>query len=91
MGPIQDRTQEHLGTSDVLIMANRRVLLKAIEDVQNGASAPGVSNAHISSSRFGPDIVDGVAPSKEWSNWWRAQVKHKQEMCQWLTDELSVP
>jgi phthalate 4,5-dioxygenase oxygenase subunit len=37
MGPIQDRTREHLGTSDKVIMANRRMLLKAIETVQSGA------------------------------------------------------
>ena len=34
MGAIQDRTREHLGTSDKVIMANRRLLLKAIESVQ---------------------------------------------------------
>ena len=34
MGPIQDRTREHLGTSDKAIMANRRMLLQAIDEVQ---------------------------------------------------------
>jgi phthalate 4,5-dioxygenase oxygenase subunit len=28
MGAIQDRTREHLGTSDKVIMANRRTLLQ---------------------------------------------------------------
>ena len=45
MGAIQDRTREHLGTSDKVIMANRRVLLKAIETVQSGGAAPGVADA----------------------------------------------
>jgi len=89
MGPVQDRTQEHLGTSDVLIMANRRVLLKAIENVQKGTGAPGVSNAQVSVSRFGPDIVDGVAPSERWSDWWKSQVQSKHRSCQWLSDESS--
>src|SRR5205823_8617158 len=31
MGEITDRTREHLGASDKAIIANRRVLLKAIE------------------------------------------------------------
>ena len=31
MGSIQDRTREHLGSSDKVIMANRRLLIKAIE------------------------------------------------------------
>jgi phthalate 4,5-dioxygenase oxygenase subunit len=34
MGAIQDRTREHLGTSDKVIMANRRTLLQAIETVR---------------------------------------------------------
>ena len=41
MGAIQDRTREHLGTSDKVIMANRRMLLKAIETVQAGGTAAG--------------------------------------------------
>ena len=39
MGAIQDRTREHLGTSDRVIMANRRTLLKAIDTVQRRAGA----------------------------------------------------
>jgi hypothetical protein len=70
-------------------MANRRVLLKAIEDVQKGTGAPGVSNAQVSVSRVGPDIVDGVAPSERWSDWWKSQVQSKHRSCQWLSDERS--
>ena len=40
MGEIQDRTREHLGTSDKVIMANRRTLLKAIETVRSGGRPP---------------------------------------------------
>jgi hypothetical protein len=40
MGAIQDRTREHLGTSDKVIMANRRLLVKAIETVRGGGVAP---------------------------------------------------
>jgi phthalate 4,5-dioxygenase oxygenase subunit len=36
MGPICDRTREHLGTTDVAIIAMRRRLLRMIEDLQNG-------------------------------------------------------
>jgi hypothetical protein len=35
-GPIQDRTREHLGTSDRGIIAYRRMLLDAIAAVQKG-------------------------------------------------------
>jgi phthalate 4,5-dioxygenase oxygenase subunit len=37
MGAIQDRTREHLGTSDKVIIANRRLLVKAIETVRAAA------------------------------------------------------
>ncbi len=36
MGAIQDRTQEHLATTDRGIVAQRKVLLKAIQDVKEG-------------------------------------------------------
>ena len=35
-GRIHDRTREHLGTTDRAIMLYRRLLLKAIADVENG-------------------------------------------------------
>ena len=40
MGAIQERSREHLGTTDKVIMANRRVLLKAIETVRTGGRPP---------------------------------------------------
>ena len=36
MGPIYDRTKEHLGTSDLAIIAARRMLLTQIRDLQEG-------------------------------------------------------
>jgi phenylpropionate dioxygenase-like ring-hydroxylating dioxygenase large terminal subunit len=36
MGAIVDRTKEHLGTSDMAIVAMRRILLKGMKDLQNG-------------------------------------------------------
>src|SRR5205814_3298059 len=44
MGPIADRTKERLGTSDKVIIANRRLLTQAIEDVQAGGTAPGAAD-----------------------------------------------
>ncbi|HEY3116382.1 MAG TPA: hypothetical protein VGK54_06550, partial [Chloroflexota bacterium] len=41
-GPIQDRTNELLGTSDMSIVAGRKLLLKAIQAVQEGREPPGV-------------------------------------------------
>jgi hypothetical protein len=36
MGPIYDRTKEHLGTSDLAIITARRLMLKSIQEVQEG-------------------------------------------------------
>ena len=41
MGPIYDRTQEHLGSADTAIIQMRRLLLQAVEDVQDGRDPVG--------------------------------------------------
>jgi phthalate 4,5-dioxygenase oxygenase subunit len=86
MGPIQDRTREHLGTSDKVIMANRRVLLKAIETVQAGGTPPGVADASQTAAMLGPDTVDGIAPAGAWPTWWKQQVQAKRDGAPWIAD-----
>lgn len=83
MGAIQNRTREHLGTSDKVIMANRRMLLKAIETVQAGGVAPGVADPHLAQQMVGPDTVDGIAPAGTWSTWWVEQVRKKNAGAAW--------
>ena len=83
MGPIQDRTREHLGTSDVAIMVNRRNLLKAIDDVEAGKLPMGLAQPDIASQRMGPDTVDGIAPAQDWENWWQHAVTHKRTNAPW--------
>ena len=41
-GPIQDRTQEHLTSTDIAIVAARKLLLNTVKDVQEGREAPHV-------------------------------------------------
>jgi phthalate 4,5-dioxygenase len=41
MGPIYDRSREHLGTSDVAIIAARKLLLEACDDVERGQEPVG--------------------------------------------------
>jgi hypothetical protein len=89
MGSIQNRTREHLGTSDKLIMANRRVLLQAIESLASGGQIPGVANQEVAKTRTGPDTVDGIAPSGTWSEWWPKQVALKQSQSPWYKDTLN--
>ncbi|HSV47079.1 MAG TPA: Rieske 2Fe-2S domain-containing protein [Ramlibacter sp.] len=84
MGAIQDRTREHPGTSDRVIMANRRMLHKAIATVQDGGTAPGVSDPAQAAAMTGPDTVDGIAPAGDWPSWWREKVRAKREGAPWI-------
>ena len=88
MGAIADRTREHLGTSDQVIMANRRVLLKAIDAVQKGHLAPGIADAALVADMVGPDTVDGIAPAGDWSNWWQSTAKAKRDGAAWLAKSM---
>ncbi len=84
MGAIQDRTREHLGTTDKVIMANRRILLQAIATVQAGGSAPFMADPAESAHQQGPDTVDGIAPAGTWGTWWKAQAQAKRDGAPWL-------
>jgi phthalate 4,5-dioxygenase oxygenase subunit len=84
MGAIQDRTREHLGTSDRVIMANRRMLVKAIETVQAGGIPPGVADVALAPQMQGPDTVDGIAPAATWGSWWQERVQAKRAGAPWL-------
>jgi phthalate 4,5-dioxygenase len=84
MGPIQDRTREHLGTSDKVIMANRRTLLKAIAAVQAGAAAP------MPELSGGPDTVDCIAPAERWAEFWQQQAQAKRAGAAWLQAQAAA-
>ena len=59
-GPIQDRTREHLGTTDKGIIAYRRMLVKAIKDTQIGEGAPMLIDQTQAAAMTGPASIDGV-------------------------------
>jgi nitrite reductase/ring-hydroxylating ferredoxin subunit len=86
MGAIQDRTREHLGTSDKVIMANRRALLRAIETVRAGGTPPMVLSAGAAAAFTGPDTIDCVAPATGWEAHWAARVSAKRAGAAWLAE-----
>ena len=59
MGAIQDRTKEHLGYSDRIITAARRMIFRAIDDVAEGRDPPLTRDADKIS---GPTTIDAVGP-----------------------------
>lgn len=83
MGAIANRTREHLGTSDKVIIANRRMLVKAIETVQKGGTPPGVADAALVPGMTGPDTVDGIAPADDWDAFWRDTAAAKRAGAPW--------
>jgi hypothetical protein len=89
MGPIQDRTREHLASTDVAIAANRRRLLQALDEVEAGRLPPGLARGDVAGRRIGPDTVDGIAPARQWQSWWRDQVRLRREAAPWLRSEVS--
>ena len=83
MGAIANRTREHLGTTDRVIIANRRMLLQAIAAVQAGQTAPGLGDAALAARRAGPDTVDGIAAAHDWERFWHEAAATKRAAAPW--------
>jgi hypothetical protein len=59
MGPIYDRTQEHLGSSDAMVIRVRRRLLAAARALaEEGTIPPGVDKPDVYRQRSGGVILD---------------------------------
>lgn len=89
MGAIQDRTREHLGTTDKVIMAHRRLLLQAMDAMARGEPVPGIGNPQLHDRIHGPDTVDGIAPAQEWQAWWQSAVQQKRDHAPWRNPLVS--
>jgi hypothetical protein len=89
MGPIYDRTQERLGTSDMMIIRTRRLLLNLVRNHEKGITPPGVDTPEAYRVRSGGVIVkEGVnaldamedlhfdrVPLEEFRKRWEAEVR----------------
>jgi phthalate 4,5-dioxygenase len=69
MGAIADRAQEHLGTSDAMIIRTRRRLMKAAIDLLQGNIPPTVDHPELYRQRSGgvmlPRSADWVVATEE--------------------------
>src|SRR4029078_12988407 len=70
MGAIQDRTKEHLGSSDKAIVQYRRVLRQEIEKVVGGEQPMLPLDASNARSIQGPATMDGIGPTRGWEAYW---------------------
>jgi hypothetical protein len=89
MGAIQDRTREHLGSTDVVIMANRRMLAKAMDTVREGGRPPMALDAAEAAAMLGPDTIDGMAPADGWTLHWQARAAAKRAAAPWRRPQVA--
>lgn len=61
MGPICDRTREHLGASDVAIIRMRRIMLKSVREFQEGKDPVGLGDPE-SIAHDQIHAADGIIP-----------------------------
>jgi phenylpropionate dioxygenase-like ring-hydroxylating dioxygenase large terminal subunit len=58
MGTIYERTQEHLGTSDTMVIYTRRALIRAAEALRDhGITPPGVDSPQVYAQRSGGVVL----------------------------------
>ena len=73
MGPIYKRWQEHLGTTDVMIIRTRRRLIQAAKALEEkGVLPPGVDQPEVYRVRSG----ECVLPKGQ--NWWEASTNRRE-------------
>ncbi|UFS58657.1 Rieske 2Fe-2S domain-containing protein [Subtercola endophyticus] len=84
MGPIQDRTVERLGVSDRAVTANRRLLLRALEQFEAGNPLPAHPIDDVQAKSFvGPLAVDTIAPTEGWQEHWRLKEQERRAASPW--------
>jgi len=82
MGPIQDRTREHLGHSDKAIVTYRRLLRQSLEQVAAGGR-PAIDPAR-GAELHGPATMDGVAPAEGWQSHWQEVDRRRRREAPWF-------
>jgi len=84
MGPIQDRTSEHLGTTDKAIAGYRRLLLQAITKIEAGETdLLGMVDDTTAGDFKGPDSVDAVCRTEDWESLWVEDDTKRRAECPW--------
>jgi len=82
-GPIQDRTQENLGTTDKGIVLYRRLLVDAINKNEAGEKPMMVVDAQRASALTGPPTIDGVGPTADMDDYWKQSELSRRKRARW--------
>ena len=88
-GPIQDRTREHLGTTDKGLIAYRRMLVDAIEKHAAGAKPLMVLDEAAAGAMTGPPSIDGIGPSATWNDYWQEADLKRRRGSDWASARLA--
>jgi phthalate 4,5-dioxygenase len=83
MGAIVNRTREHLGTTDKVIVANRRLMLNAMDTLKAGGIPPAVFSPEHAAALRGPDTIDGIAPAVSVEAFWQEKALQKRNAASW--------
>ncbi len=91
MGAIQDRTQEHLGKTDVGIIRYRRMLRAAITALGQGdeQALPMRKTDNLGNIR-GPVSIDVIARDDDWQEAWEEADRKRRIACPWPAAEISA-
>jgi phenylpropionate dioxygenase-like ring-hydroxylating dioxygenase large terminal subunit len=87
-GVVQDRTREHLGTTDKGIIAYRRLLVNAIETVLAGEKPLMTVNEEQAATLTGPASIDGIAPTAHWDEYWKEADLERRSAAQWSAPQV---
>ena len=79
---LQDRTREHLATSDKIIVLYRRWLQRAQDAAEKGEALPALPAMQNLSEP--PGTVDGFAPTDAWEDWCQSQLAAKRQQAAWI-------
>jgi phthalate 4,5-dioxygenase len=90
MGPVQNRTREHLGTSDKGIAQYRRLLKREIEKVTSGCEPMMFLDVARASAVRGPASMDGIGPSENWQAYWKEIDATRRRNAPWRAPERAA-
>ena len=73
MGPVFDRTQEHLGSSDKAVIFYRRLILRKLQEMEEGKTLPGTAKGLDLTQRAASVYMRSGEPWQEAVRWIEAQ------------------
>jgi phenylpropionate dioxygenase-like ring-hydroxylating dioxygenase large terminal subunit len=82
-GPIQDRTQENLGSSDKGIVLYRRILMDAIRKSEAGETPLMVVDEPQARALTGPPAIDGIGPTGRMEEYWKESDATRRKKAAW--------